>query len=107
MKQIYKTLGIIIIMVIAGFFAISCNSGEIDPCKNGHTFPNWTSRTCEVAGNSVRTCVNCNQTNTRTSGYAALGHEGVTLGVAATCTEAGISESGTCTRPGCGQVVAV
>jgi len=102
MKIVLKTPGIIAIMVIIGLSMVTCST---DPCKDGHTFPAWTNPTCTVAGNSVRTCINCTETDTRTSGFAALGHQGLTPAFAATCTADGSSESGTCTRVGCGQVV--
>jgi len=101
MKNKIKLLGIIAIVAIIA----ACDSGTNDPCASGHTFPSWIAPSCTENGNSVRTCINCTQTDTRTTGYAALGHEGLTPGVAATCTEAGSSESGNCTRPGCGQIV--
>jgi len=102
---VYKKLGIIAIMAIIGLFAISCDDGNstIDPCANGHTFPLWTNPTCTVAGNSERICTKCTQKETRTTDFAALGHQGLTLGVEATCTVAGTSESGTCTRADCGE----
>ena len=103
MKIVLKTTGIIAIMVIIGLSMVTCS---IDPCKDGHTFPDWTNPSCTVAGNSERTCINCTETDTRTSGFAALGHQGLTPAFAATCTVVGNNEaSGTCTRAGCGQVI--
>jgi len=108
MKNVIKLLGIIAIMAIIGLVAISCDSssgGTNDPCKDGHTFPAWTVPTCIAEGNSVRTCIICTQTDIRTTGFAALGHQGLTSRVEATCITSGSSESGTCTHAGCGEVV--
>ena len=107
MKNVFKLLGIIAIMAIIGLVAISCDSssgGTNDPCKDGHTFPAWTAPTCTAEGNSVRTCINCTQADTRATGFAVLGHQGLTPATA-TCTTSGSSESGTCTREGCGEVI--
>jgi len=71
MKIVLKTTGIIAIMVIIGLSMVTCST---DPCKDGHTFPDWTNPTCTIAGNSERTCINCTETDTRTSGFAA-GHD--------------------------------
>jgi len=106
MRQVHKTLGIIAIAAVMGIFSFSCdsgNSGNSDLCKNGHAFPNWTDPTCTVAGNSERTCINCTQKETRTTGYAALGHQwddenGIVT--EPTCTEEGGTKR-TCTREGC------
>jgi len=64
MKIVLKTPGIIAIMVIIVLSMVTCST---DPCKDGHTFPDWTNPTCTVAGNSERTCINCTETETRTS----------------------------------------
>jgi len=74
--------------------------------KQGHIFPGWINPTCTLAGNSERTCTNCNVKQTRTTGYQVLGHLGSTPPYEATCTTTGNSETtGTCTRAGCGQIV--
>ena len=83
MKKVFKTLGIIAVIAIIGLGMVACKP---DPCKNGHTFPDWTDPTCTVDGNSERTCVNCTQKDTRTTGFTA-GHDHV--------------ESLICKRDGC------
>jgi len=103
MKRLY--FSIIALIAIIGFVAIACNDGngaETDPCADGHTFPNWTAPTCTVDGNSERTCTKCTQTETRTEGYAKLGHDFSTgedenwvETTAATLTTAGL-ETKTC-----------
>ncbi|MCL2444302.1 MAG: DUF1566 domain-containing protein [Treponema sp.] len=90
-----KTLGIIAIIAIIGLSMVTCST---DPCEDGHTFPNWTNPTCTVAGNSVRTCLNCTETDTRTSGFALLEHsfgwQETRTGVEIeTCQNAGCEES--------------
>jgi len=66
----------------------------------GHKYHDWTAPTCTNAGNSQRECVNdCDTIDTRSTGYAALGHEGTIAAFAATCTTAGNSAlSGNCVR---------
>jgi len=74
----------------------------------GHHYHDWTAPTCTMAGNNERECVNdCGTKDTRTTGYAALGHTGSITAFAATCTTAGNSAlSGNCVRyDQCGHVV--
>jgi len=80
-----------------------CDDGK-DLCANGHAFPEWTAPTCEVAGNSERSCTRsgCTATDTRTEGFAALTHDwlydpGAKL---PTCTETGLGHRH-CQRAGC------
>jgi hypothetical protein len=73
--------------------------GVID--KLGHNYPEWTAPTCTAAGNSTRICTrpNCGHEDTRTTGYAALGHSFVNYisNNDATC-EADGTETAQCTR---------
>jgi hypothetical protein len=86
MKHKIKLLAVLALTALIGIAAISCdtptdgnggNGGNGDPCAEGHAFPAWTAPTCTVAGNNVRTCTRdgCDQEDTRTSGYTALGHD--------------------------------
>ena len=87
--------------------AITITSGTVIP-KWNHHYHDWTAPTCIMAGNSQRECVNdCGTIDTRSTGYAALGHEGAVAAFAATCTIAGNSaSSGNCVRfAQCGHVV--
>jgi len=94
MKSKSNWLWVIAIITI-GIIAISCdNNTNADACANGHDFPEWTAPTCEVAGNSERTCTRsgCNAADTRTTGFAALSHdwEYDQDAIAPTCTETGL-----------------
>jgi len=103
-----------------GLAAIGCdNNTNADACANGHDFPEWTAPTCEVAGNSERTCTRsgCNVTDTRATGFAALNHdwEYDPDAIAPTCTETGLGhrhcqrcdadEAGTTPYPALGHTV--
>ena len=48
-------------------------------CDDGHNYPAWTEPTCTTAGNSERTCSRCGNVDTRSSGFAALGHDWNTI----------------------------
>jgi len=51
-------------------------AGIVTP-KWGHDYHDWTAPTCTTDGNHERFCVNdCGTIDTRTTGYAALGHSG-------------------------------
>jgi len=57
MKSKSKWLWLIAIIAAVGIIVIACdNNTSADACANGHDFPEWTAPTCEVAGNSERTC---------------------------------------------------
>ncbi|MCL2765133.1 MAG: DUF1566 domain-containing protein [Treponema sp.] len=75
-----------------------------------HTYSLWQETNapiCTEAGEETEKCSKCNELGTKKQvGTDALGHQGLTLAFAATCTTSGNSEeSGTCTRAGCGEVV--
>ena len=109
MKKQVKIWRIIAITAIIGLTVVSCNDSDNtppNPCAGGHDFPEWISPTCEVAGNSERECSRCEVPQTRTEGFAALGHdmqlfEGAEVLLAPTCTDDGIGETA-CTH-GCGK----
>ena len=107
MKSKSKWLWLIAIIAI-GLVVFACDNGNnnttTDPCANGHNFPEWTAPTCTTEGNSVRTCTRsgCTATDTRTTGFAAPGHDwlydpGAKL---PTCTETGLGHRH-CQRAGC------
>ncbi|MCL2443840.1 MAG: DUF1566 domain-containing protein [Treponema sp.] len=112
MKKLFRTKNIrrmaelIVIIAVIGLSIIACPSQPIHSCEEGgyHFFPNWTEPTCTVAGNIERSCIYCMAKDTRTTGYAALGHYTLNA-VGATCAENGNTGSGICIRTGCGQVV--
>jgi len=66
---------------------------------------NAVAATCTAPNKDTATCKNkdCTETNERTGNTAALGHQGLTAAVPATCTTAGKTASGNCTRAGCEQ----
>ena len=120
MKQIMKLVGIIAIVAIIGFGFASCDDGggggdpsipggnepNTDPCANGHNYLAWTAPTCTVPGNNERICTrsDCGNVDTRTTGFAALGHDWEYFEddalVLPTCEENGHG-SRECTRIGC------
>ena len=57
----------------------NCNVKEegAEETALGHAYPEWTAPTCTTAGNSTRTCTrqNCGHEDTRTEGFAELGHD--------------------------------
>ena len=102
-RSAWVKFAIIAILAIVGFGLSACDDGNDaakDPCASGHAFSDWTEPTCTMAGNSTRTCTRsgCKVTDSRTEGYAALGHADLADAKAATCTETGATGSGTCTR---------
>jgi len=106
-KQLMVNLTILLIVFVAvmlAFVFTACDNGNgtTDPCASGHTFPEWTSPTCTVDGNSTRTCTKCTQTDTRATGYTKLGCEGTDV-IPATCIAVGFSGTGDCIR--CGEHV--
>ena len=101
---------IAVLAIIFGFGLSACDEGgggTSNPCAKSHDYPAWTAPTCTVAGNSERTCTRCGNADTRTSGFAAFGHDWDYVEddalVIPTCEAAGHG-SRECTRIGCGEV---
>ena len=103
LNKIKTGFGIIALVVVIGFTMFGCDDGK-DPCANGHDFPAWIAPSCEVAGNSERSCTRsgCNATDTKTEGFAALTHDWLYDPGAKppTCTETGLGHRH-CQRAGC------
>jgi len=99
MKKI-NLFGIIAFIAIIGLSLTVCENEEteINPCANGHFFSNWIEPTCTIAGNSVRNCINCTETDTRSTGYSVLGHD--ETGAVPTCTTNKV-----CARISCNHVL--
>jgi len=80
MKKVNGISVFITLAVIIGLLAACGGDNDTTPntdlCADGHDFPAWIEPTCTEAGNSERICsrINCNQTETRSTGFSALGH---------------------------------
>ena len=99
---------VILVILLMGITLVSCPSGVGGFCVSGHTFQTYVSdnnATCLTDGTETAKCQWCDETDTRDLAGSAFGGHLAPGGSAATCTQAGNTGTGTCTREGCEAVV--
>lgn len=99
-----KTLFSLLIVLICFFALTACEEIPVEP-EHQHSWGDWKiekEADCQSAGELVRHCFECDEEET--SAISKLPHKEITVvGKASSCTEAGYTESVSCSQ--CGEVI--